>query len=494
MVDKQDLESLCRRKGFIWQAAEIYGGEAGFYDYGHMGARLKDNWKQVWKDFFLGLDENYHLLDTTNILPYRALDASGHVDHFSDILIRCERCGSSYRGDHIIEDETGENAEWMGVDEIKEKIQELGIDCPNCGGTFSEPNDFNMMFELQIGPKGEDTGFLRPETAQGIYLNFAREYRALRKRMPMGLALMGRAYRNEISPRQGVFRQREFEQAELQIFFVPGIHDEIFEEKYEDADKIEMRVKRADWDDAKVVSPDELDDLPEFYLYHLLKVYEFYRDVMKLDPERFRLRELSEEEKAFYNRIHFDLEVYFETLGGWKEVDGVHYRGDYDLSKHQEESGEKMSIPTDDGRKIPHVIELSFGVDRNIWALLDLGYHTNDRDWLDLPDKLAPYDAAVFPLVRKDGLPEKARDIFEELDEDLEVFWDKSGSIGKRYARQDEVGTPYCMTIDYDTMEDDTLTIREIKSTDQIRVHRSELKDVLRNLIEGKKDLDEYRD
>jgi len=493
MVDKESLESMCKRRGFIWQSAEIYGGEAGFYDYGHLGTRLKENWKNCWKEYFLGLDENYHLLDTTNILPYKALEASGHVDHFSDVLIRCDRCDSTFRGDHIIEDETGNSAEWMGVQEIKETLIELDISCPDCDGDFSDPVDFNMMFELDIGPTGETTGFLRPETAQGIYLNFSREYRALRKRMPMGLATIGRAYRNEISPRKGVYRQREFEQAELQIFFVPGIHDKIFKEKYADADKIEIIVKRAAWEETKEINIQELDDLPEFFLYHLMKIYEFYRDVMEIEKDRIRLRELSDEEKAFYNKIHFDLEIYFDTLGGWKEVDGLHYRSDYDLKKHQDKSGQKMSIPTDDGRKIPHVLEISFGVDRNIWALLDNGFkEDDDRTWLKLPTKLAPYIGAVFPLVRKDGIPEKARDIFDELIKDLQVFWDKSGSIGKRYARQDEIGTPYCMTVDYDTLEEDTITIREIRSSEQIRVDVKDLKTILEDLSEGNKKFEEF--
>jgi len=492
MSDKEDLESMCKRRGYVWQSAEIYGGESGFYDYGHLGTKLKEGWKQAWKDFFLGLDENYHLLDTTNILPYKALDASGHVDHFSDILIKCERCGSSFRGDHIIEDETGENAEWMGLEEIKIKIEELDLSCPNCGGNFSDPEDFNMMFKLDIGPTGDNIGFLRPETAQGIYLNFSREYRALRKRMPMGLGIIGRAYRNEISPRQGIFRQREFEQAELQIFFIPEIHNEVFKKKYDEEEKIKLKVKRSDWEDAKEINVSELKDLPEFYLYHLMKTYQFYRDVMEIDVDDMRLRELSDDEKAFYNKIHFDLEIFFDTLGGWKEVDGVHYRSDYDLKKHQQKSGQKMSIPTENGRKIPHVVELSFGVDRNIWALLDKGFISDDRTWLKLPPKLAPYTGAVFPLVRKDGLPEKAREIFEELNEEFDMFWDKSGSIGKRYARQDEIGTPYCMTVDYDTLKENTITIREIRSSEQIRVNVEDLKKVLKNLLEGKKTFEEY--
>ncbi len=492
MTDREELESVCKRRGFIWQSSEIYGGETGFYDYGHLGALLKDNWETLWKDYFLGLDDNYYMIYTPNILPYRALEASGHVDHFSDVLIRCKKCGASYRGDHIIEDETGESAEWMNKEEMKEKLLQLGLSCPSCGGDFDEPEDFNMMFSLDIGPTGDKSGFLRPETAQGTYMNFRREYQALRKKMPMGLATIGRAFRNEISPRQGVFRQREFVQAELQIFFVPGVHEQIFEERYEDVKGVEVNLLRVDDVSSKMVKIDDIDDLPKFYLYHLAEVYRFYVDDMELKTEEVRMRELSEEEKAFYNKIHFDVEVDFGTLGGWKEVSGLHYRGDYDLSKHQKESGKKMSIPTDDGRKVPHVIELSFGVDRNVWSVLDRGYHSGERDWIDIPDKLAPFQVAVFPLVRKDGLPEKSRDVFDRLESELRTFWDKSGSIGKRYARQDEIGTPYCITIDYDTMKDDTVTVREIESMEQIRVDISELNSILRKIIEKEESFEDY--
>lgn len=493
MADKDELESLCKRRGFIWQSSEIYGGEAGFYDYAHLGAKMKDNWERLWKRFFIEPEENYHMIYTPNILPHRALEASGHVDHFSDILVRCERCGQSYRGDHLIEDATGEGAEWMGAEEIKDKLEELSLSCSNCGGRFTDPRDFNMMFSLSLGPTGDRKGFLRPETAQGTYMNFRREFRALRKKMPLGLATIGRAFRNEISPRQGVFRQREFIQAELQIFFVPDMDNEFFEEKYEeDKDRI-LRIKRVDDEETKESKVSSLDGLPRYYRFYLSHMYRFFTEEMGLDEKDVRFRELSEDERAFYNKIHFDIEVDFSSLGGWKEVAGLHYREDYDLSKHQRESGQKMSIPTDDGREIPHVIELSFGVDRCLWALLDRGYKKGERDWMDLSPRLSPYQVAVFPLVRKDGLPGKSREVFEVLQEDFRTIWDKSGSIGKRYARQDEIGTPYCVTIDYDTMEEDTVTVRDISTKEQIRVEIGELKNVLGSLIYQRKKFEEYK-
>ncbi len=492
MTGKDDLLSICKRRGFLWRSAEIYGGEAGFYDYGHLGAKLLDSWKRKWKEFFLGLDENYHMIYTNNIMPHSVMEASGHVDHFSDLMIECKSCESYFRGDHLIEEETGENAEWMGKEDMKESIEELDLSCPDCGGEFSEPKDFNMMFDVSLGPTGQKKGFLRPETAQGTYINFRREYRALRKQMPMGLATIGSAFRNEISPRQIVFRKREFLQAELQIFFVPEIHEEKFERKYKNIQDKKVKIKREDWDESREVRLKDIDNLPPFYLYHLGKMYEFYKGVMELPSKEIRFRELSEDERAFYNKIHFDLEVDFETLNGWKEVSGLHYRSDYDLKQHQENSNQSLSVSTDDGKKIPHVIELSFGIDRNLWSLLDKGYNDKERTWLDLPNELAARQVAVFPLVRKDGLPEKSREVFEKLRSDFRVTWEKSGSIGKRYARNDEIGTRYCITVDYDTLEEDSVTIRDIETTEQIRVEIKKLNDILNELIQGRKKFNDY--
>ena len=485
MASSDELESVCKRRGFLWQSSEIYGGEAGFYDYGHLGALLKDNWERTWKEFFLGLDDNYHMIYTPNILPYRVLKASGHVDLFSDVLVHCMRCGNSYRADHLIEDALGTNVEGMKSTEMEQIIEEKEITCPSCKGNLSESDDFNMMFSVQIGHTGEHKGFLRPETAQGTYMNFFREYQALRKKMPMGLATIGSAFRNEISPRQGVYRLREFVQAELQIFFVPGIHDEHFEIKYCPEDEVNILLDGEK--EARTVRIEELSDLPVFYKYHLAKVYEFYTKLMNIPQEYIRLRQLSDDERAFYNKIHFDVEIDLESLGGWKEVAGVHYRGDYDLSKHQNESGNKMTIPIDSERYIPHVIELSFGVDRNLWSLLDIGYKVEDREWLHLPKHCAPYHIAVFPLVRKDGLPEKSMEIYQELKSSLNAFWDKSGSVGKRYARMDEIGTPYCITIDYETLDDEEVTVRDIVTKEQIRYPIKDLKGLLEELINNKR-------
>lgn len=481
-----DIMSLSVRKGFIWPTADIYGGFGGFYDYGHLGAGLKRKWEDAWLRHFVKSEDNYYLVDTTTILPYRSLKASGHVDHFSDVMAKCSKCGESFRGDQLLEDATGASAEGMSPDEIDAKLEELHLKCPECGGEFEATEPFNMMFPLAVGPAGTDDAFLRPETAQGVYLNFKREFEALRRRIPMGLAIIGRAFRNEISPRQGTYRMREFVQAELQIFFDPEDEDFPSSMCLSDFDGLALRVSfEEDRENVQALSCQDLMDkgLPWFYVAHMTKVQSFYTDLLGYPPEKFRFAELGEGERAFYNKIHFDIQIDMGSLGGFKEVAGVHYRTDHDLSGHEKESHEKMSVSSKGRRFIPHVLELSFGVDRNVWSLLDTFYEKNERSILKLPPTLAPIEAGVFPLLSKDGLPELARKVYTRLRKEFDCFYDASGSIGKRYARMDEIGTPYCITIDHDSLKDGKVTVRERDTTDQTREGIDALPDVLRKLL-----------
>ena len=485
-----DVMSLSLRRGFIWQAVDIYGGLAGFYDYGHLGARVKRNWEDLWLKYFLSLNDNFHLIDTINILPYAALKSSGHVSHFTDYLVRCGKCSSSYKADQLIEEETNISAEALSAEEIDSKVEELGIKCPKCKGTLGKASPFNTMFPLLIGPAGKEKAFLRPETAQGAYLNFKREFESLRKKLPLGLAIIGKIYRNEISPRQGVYRLREIIQAELQIFFDPdAIDKEIdFDEIADYVLKIYF-VKDREKNKVSTISCKELADekiLPRFYIYYMAKVQQFYLNELNIPIEKFRFFELSEKERAHYAKLHFDIEIDLETLGGFKEMAGIHYRGDYDLKSPEQGSNQKMTVFLDGRRFIPHVIELSFGVDRNVWALLDTFFVKEERTIFKLPKQIAPYSAAVFPLVNKDNLPKKANELYNELKKELTVFYDTSGSIGRRYARMDEVGTPYCITIDYQTLEDNTVTIRDRDTAKQIRVSAGKIMPFLSDLIKGK--------
>ena len=347
MASYDDVMSLSVRRGFLWPAVDLYGGFAGFYDYGHSGVLLRRRWEDLWIETFLGLSDNYYLIDTTTILPEAALKASGHVDHFTDILVTCTRCGESYRGDHLLETKTHEEHEGLTPEEIDARIRELKIRCPNCGGELGPARAFNMMFPLGIGPMGKDRAYLRPETAQGVYLNFKREFEALRRKLPMGLAIVGRAYRNEISPRQGAYRMREFLQAELQIFFDPATFADLVPIGAAGSEPL-----RIAWAHEKneptandVSSKDAVGHgLPSWYVYHLIQVQRFYLNALRVPRDAFRFAELDEKERAFYNKIHFDVQVKQESLGGFKEVGGVHYRTDHDLKGHESGSHAKQSV------------------------------------------------------------------------------------------------------------------------------------------------------
>jgi len=377
------------------------------------------------------------------------------------------------------------SAEALGTDEIDGEIENLGIKCPKCRGKLQPSTEFNMMFPLSVGPTGVDKAYLRPETAQGAFLNFKREFESLRRKLPYGLAIIGRAFRNEISPRQGTYRMREFIQAELQIFFNPNTFDDEL-----DFASIENEMLRISFEDVKeegqvdeIPAKDLLDRLPKFYVYHMVKIQQFYLDVLNVPREKFRFAELGEKERAFYNKIHFDIEIKLDTLQGWGEINGIHYRTDHDLKGHQAGSSEKMTVNIGGERVLPHVLELSFGVDRNIWAFLDMFYELDERAVLRLPRRIAPITLGVFPLMSKGGLPELAKEVYRSLQDDFDCFYDESGSIGKRYARMDEIGTPFCVTVDYDSLTQHDVTLRDRETTGQKRVKISELPGTLRTLI-----------
>jgi len=485
----EDLWSLSVRRGFLWPAADLYGGFAGFYDYGHLGAAMRRNWENGWLDAFLGLDENYHLLDGTIALPEAALKASGHVDQFTDLLVRCTKCRETHRADHLLEDVTHEAHEGLTAEEADAKIRDLKVRCPRCKGELGPSQPFNMMFPVSVGPLGQDRAYLRPETAQVAYLNFKREFEALRRKLPLGLAVIGRCFRNEISPRQGVYRMREFLQAELQIFFDPSTWEgEIpFETVADTRIHVALASEKGKGGFESLAARDLAGGkLPRWYVYHLAKVQDYFVRTLAVPPDRFRFAELTEKERAFYNKIHFDVEVRQDSLGGFKEVGGVHYRTDHDLGGHQAGSKERLEVTVDGRKVLPHVLELSFGVDRTLWALLDAGYGTRDgKAVLRLPPALAPIPAAVFPLVSKDGLPDRARTLWEGLRRTWRPIYDEAGSIGKRYARMDEVGTPLCVTVDHQTLKDSTVTVRDRDTGAQVRVPEATLALAIADLLAG---------
>ena len=487
----QELAAFCKKKGFIYPSSDIYGGVAGLYDYGHLGTRLKKNFENVWRKYFLSLNDNFHEIETANIMHEKVFKASGHLANFVDPVVNCSKCEFSERADHFVESAVGKRVEDLSTEELNGLIQEEELRCPKCDAHLSEVSVMNMMFPLQMGVSTKNTAYLRPETAQSPYVNFRLQYELLRKKLPLGLALIGRAYRNEISPRNLTLRQREFTQAELQIFFNPA---KINEHKnfalIRDYKLRTMLVKDRKKNEVKERTAQDLADegLPKFYVYHLAIIQKFYLEVLKVRPEKFRLYQLNEKEKAFYNKYHFDLEIELDEHG-FTEMGGLHYRTDHDLKGHQDISKEKMEIFDDESgsRFIPHVLELSFGVDRHIYALLDLSYD-NDKDQGNIvshfSNSLTPFFCAVFPLVKnKPELVVLAEKVFQELKGKFSCFYDETSSVGRRYARADEMGVPYCITVDFESLDDSCVTIRNRDTTKQERVKISELKEKLSGFV-----------
>lgn len=478
------LMDVALRRGFFYPSSEIYGGSAGFYDFGHLGVLLKRKFENTWRTYFLGLDQNFVEIDACTIMPEAVFEGSGHLKSFNDPLTECMSCHVRWKADLLLEEKKVE-AEGLTAEEMSKALNENDITCPKCHGPLSEVRWFNMMFELTLGAaEGSEKAYLRPETAQGCYVSFKRMYEVMRNQIPLGLAIIGRAYRNEISPRQGFYRLRELNQAELQIFFDPDDLDA--HPCYSAVEDQIMRVysvKNREQGEIREIPLKDVD-VPKFYGYYMAKVQDFYLKVLKVPKELFRFRELSEEEKAFYNKIHWDMEIYTESLNGFKEAGGIHYRTDHDLSGHQKGSKKKMEINVGGKKFVPHVLELSFGVDRNLLMLMDLAYtEEKERTVFKFPGVVAPYTVAVFPLVKKDGLTELSYEIFMDLKREYDAFFDDKGSIGKRYRRQDEIGTPFCVTVDYDTLEDNTVTLRDRDTMEQLRVHKRDLVSMIRERL-----------
>lgn len=483
------IMNIATKRGFFYPSAEIYGAKAGFWTYGHLGTLLKHNWENLWRSYFLGLADNYYEIEDCNMLPKEVFKSSGHLEHFNDPLTECRKCHFRFRADELIEDELKINVDGLKAEAMDKLIEDNKLKCPKCRAQeLDKVKWFNMMFDIRVGAIGSDIMYLRPETAQSPYLAFKREHQALREQIPFGLAVVGKAFRNEISPRQGFFRLREFTQAELQIFFDKDEIDKA--EKWDEVKEYKLRLYLVKDRKAKKIEEVKCDEankklkIPKFYLYHAAKIQQFYLEKLKIPKEKFRFRELSEDERAFYNKIHFDIELDLETLGGFKEVAGLHYRTDHDLGAHQEGSKEKLEVSINGKKFIPHVLELSFGVDRNVWALLDVFFEEEkERTVFRFPANIAPMVAGIYPLVNKDGLREKGEEVYNAIKKQYKTFYDDTGSVGRRYRRMDEIGAPYGITIDYDTMKDDTVTLRNRDSMKQIRVSIKELKEKIDKLI-----------
>jgi glycyl-tRNA synthetase len=565
-VDKYErIVDLAKRRGFFWPSYEIYGGVAGFYDLGPLGTMLKNNIVNLWRKYFVLKHQDMVVeIETPIIAPEVVLRASGHLEHFTDPIVECLRCGRKYRADHLIEEQLRVRVEGLRGDELTRIIRESNLRCPSCGGELSEVREFNLLFRTTIGPYSSDVGYLRPEAAQGMFTAFKRVYVALRERLPLGIAQVGRVARNEISPRQGMVRLREFTIMEVEFF-----HDPEGDEPPWDRFSGKLRILPAELrarGEERPIEVDVVEAVTEGLIkskwlgYWMCVARDFVRE-LGVDYS-----EMYFEEKMPYERAHYSAQTFDQLVRvsrwGWIEVSGHAYRTDYDLRRHMEFSGQDLTVfkpypepklvevkrvvvdrallgrilgsslkeleevlrklSAEDVEKllatggeevevggfrvpreaikivkevekvsgvriIPHVAEPSFGAERLVLVVLDKAYaEEGGRVVLRIPKAIAPIKVAVFPLVEREELISLAKRIYWELvDHGFTVLYDESGSIGRRYARADEIGVPYAITVDFQSLEDGTVTIRDRDTRQQVRVKVEELPNQLRRLLEG---------
>ncbi len=574
MTNKNNTEKiseLARRRGFFSQTAEPYGGVAGFYTFGPEGAELKRNIENLWRERF-NKKEGHREIEAPTIMPEQVFEASGHLETFDDMIIECPQCSENHRADHLVEDNTNiDEAEAFSPEKIKKIIEDEELECPSCKHSLAgiDVDDFNLMFKTEIGPGDSMPGYLRPETAQGIFVEFPRFKDYARNQLPFGITQIGKAYRNEISPRKAIVRVRELTQAELEHFIDPE-EDRPQIEKVEDVEVTlysanDQERSETEYKTIKIGEAVEENIIESEWVAYYLGIAQKWYKRIGLDMDRFRYRQHLKDERSHYATDCWDAEA--EVDGDWIEITGFAYRGCYDLTKHQEHSGEdytifkeyeepkkieekkinpdmgylgpkygnktdkiieklsnlaenseevfeneevtitveseEINIPTDKigfevvetektgERIIPHVVEPSFGIDRLVYTVIEHAYNQDEiegesRTYLSLDPEVAPTLVAVFPLMKKDGLDKKARELTTKLREHrFSVAYDDSGTIGKRYRRQDEIGTPYSVTVDHETLDDNSVTIRHRDSTEQVRVKIEELNELLNRLKSG---------
>ncbi|MCX8197336.1 MAG: glycine--tRNA ligase [Candidatus Micrarchaeota archaeon] len=494
MADAEQLMQIAIRRAILIPSAEIYGSQAGFYDYGPVGCAIKRNIENLWRAEMLQ-KEGFHEIETSLLLPEIVLKASGHLENFADPLISCQSCKQKFRADHLLEkhpEAKNIKAASLAPEKLSELIAKYELACPNCKTKLSsQVGWFNLMFKTNIGPLEGNPGYIRPETAQGIFIDFPRIIRNFGGKLPIGIGQIGKSARNEISPRQGLVRMREFTQMELEYFFHPkqqehpkfaSIADETLRLAEESGSPSEVKIKDAV---EKGLIPNQI------MAYLLWKQKQFYL-MLGIPQDKFFFRKIPKEETPHYSLGNIDLEV--ETSYGIIETAGTAYRTDYDLSSHMRLSGQDLSVFDEQTKEkvVPHVVEPSMGVDRTFWCVLEHCFRekspSKEWEWFDFPPKIAPYHAWVFPLMKKDGLDAKAREVEEKLRAaGLSVYYQESGSIGRRYARADEIGVPYCITIDYESLEQEDVTVRFRNDAKQIRVKIAQLAEELKSFISQNK-------
>ena len=456
-VTMDKIVAFCKRRGFVYQSSEIYGGIRSSYDYGPLGVELKRNIKEEWWRRMVHVREDMVGLDSAIIMHPRVWEASGHTATFNDMLVESRTSKRRYRADHLVEDATGIDAEGLAPEELTKIIQEdERIKDPVDGGRdFAPVRPFNLMFETFMGPvkSPENIAYLRPETAQGIFVNFKNVLQTSRVKVPFGIAQQGKSFRNEITPGNFIFRTREFEQMEMEFFVKPGTDE-------------------------------------EWHEYWIEERWNWYTS-LGLNPDNLRRYEHPKEKLSHYSKRTVDIE-YNYPFAGWSELEGIANRTDYDLKQHSKFSGENLEYfdQATGERYVPYVIEPAVGPDRIMLAFLMDCYteeevNGEERTVLKLHPRLAPTKAAVFPLSKKEPVSTIARELYGDLKGDYRIFYDDSGSIGRRYRRQDEAGTPFCVTVDFDTIEDKQVTIRDRDTLKQERIPIQAVRERLQNLISG---------
>jgi glycyl-tRNA synthetase len=488
MASYEEVMKLALERGFYFPSCEIYAdAPAGFWEYGPTGVGIKNKFIELWRRELVRRDGMMEI-DGCQIMSKSVFIASGHISNFTDPIIKCTKCNSTFRADRYVSEKTGENiGERMSNEDIDAIIKKHNLRCPNCKGEFGRVGRFNMMFRVGIGAAA-DEAYLRPETCQTIFVDFSRVFKTMRGRLPVGIAQVGKSFRNEIAPRQSLLRLREFYQAEIEVFCNPSKLDDL--PKFDEVKDTFLRVSSHDGSSLTEATADEAirkglvpNKLVAYYLALLIEFYE----KTGIDVKRSRFRRLSDVEKAFYASVAFDFEV--ETSIGWLELVACNYRSDYDLKGHSATSKQSLEVidSSDQSKVLPHVFELSMGIDRSIYTILEHCYFEDeqhdDRIVLKLKPYLAPVLVGILPLMTKNGLGEKARRIYSDLKLDFDAFYDESGSIGRRYRRLEEIGAPYAITIDQATMQDDTVTVRYRDTMQQERVKVSELGQFMQNTL-----------
>jgi glycyl-tRNA synthetase len=449
-VTMEQIVSLSKRRGFVYPGSEIYGGFANSYTYGPYGSQLKKNIKDLWWKTFVDQRKDMVGIDGQILLHPKTWHASGHVEGFNDAMVDCKECNARHRADHLIENALKIDAEGLSEEDLTKLIEENDVKCPKCGKKdFTPARNFNLMFKTELSKTADDENiaYLRPETAQAIFLEFKNVIDTTRVKIPFGIAQIGKAFRNEITPGNFIFRLIEFEQMEIEYFIHESDWEKVFEE----------------W----------------------LKLQHEWCDMIGLKEEKIHEYEHAQEKLSHYSKRTVDIEYDFPF--GKSELYGLAYRTDFDLKQHAEHSGKKIEYrdPQTNEVYVPHVIEPTFGVERSLLAVLCDAYHEealegdDSRVVMKFARSIAPVKVAIMPLMKKDGLPEIAEDIYQSLSELMVTEYDDGGSIGKRYRRQDEIGTPFCVTVDYDSKEDDAVTVRERDTMEQKRVKIDELESYL---------------